>query len=158
MYGAGSILVPVTRWMSSCGSILAAMAVDLLTQPGKPGGELTPADLLWQIGDIGIDQLPELGGRSGFPGHSWGSSRSCHPTSAHPGGLHAASSGWGDAQILLEAGVPGFGQVLHSQTAFHHGHLQLHAQHDVQVVGGFIGFHPDERRLDLVDALVEGIQ
>ena len=63
-----------------------------------------------------------------------------------------------DTQVLLEARVPGFGQVFHLQLTLHQGDLELHAQHDVQVIGGFVGFHPDERGLDLIDALIEVLQ
>ena len=63
-----------------------------------------------------------------------------------------------DAQVLAHAGVPGLGQVGEAQLAFHDFLLQLEAQDDVQVVGGLVGLHADERRLDLVDGAVEALR
>ena len=63
-----------------------------------------------------------------------------------------------NAQIFLHLGVPDLRQVLDLQFAFHQGNFQFQAQHDVQVVGGFIRFHADQRRFDFVDAVIELLQ
>ncbi len=136
---------------------LVAVYMHLFPQPVEPGGELALADLLGQVGDVGQDALPQLCAdqvAQGIAGEVADiAARPVHVLQHAPGVI-----GWGDAQVLLEACVPRFGQVLHLQLALDHGDLQLHAQHDMQVIGGFIGFHPDQRGLDLVDALVECLQ
>src|SRR4029079_8585886 len=53
--------------------------------------------------------------------------------------------------------VPGFGQVADGQAAFEHVQLELKAQHNMKVVGDFVGVGADERALDLVDGAVERV-
>ena len=60
------------------------------------------------------------------------------------------------AQVITHAGIPGLGQVFDRQLAFQGGDLQFQAQHHMQVIGGLVGLHADQRWLHLVDALVEG--
>jgi hypothetical protein len=61
-----------------------------------------------------------------------------------------------NAEVIFHAAVPGFGQIFDSQRTFHQRDFQFKAQHNVQVVGGFICFHADQGRFHLVDALEEG--
>lgn len=52
-----------------------------------------------------------------------------------------ALAGGPQAQQLHHAPVPFPGQVGHGQSPLQQGQLQLEAQHDVQAVAQFIGFH-----------------
>ncbi len=72
---------------------LVAMAVDLLPQPGEPGSEITPADLIGQVGDFGVDAFPQLSADQVAQGIAGEISNQYHPTSAHPA-THL-SSRWG---------------------------------------------------------------
>ena len=68
------------------------------------------------------------------------------------------SSGGTIPKSALIAVAPGFGQVADGEIAFEHGQLEVESQHDVQVVGDFVGFDADQRSLDLVDCPIEGLQ
>ena len=74
-------------------------------------------------------------------------------TSGHPGG-HLLHRCWGNAQVILEAAVPSFWQVLDLDLTFKQADLNLQAQHNMQVISGFIGLHTDQRRLNFVDRFV----
>ncbi len=74
--------------------------------------------------------------------------------------LHHAVSviWWNDAQVRPVALAPGFSQVTHRQGSFQQGDLEIEAQHDMQVVGDFVGFGADQCAGDFVYCPVKFIQ
>ena len=72
----------------------------------------------------------------------------------HPLGI----IGGRDAQIILHLVVPCLGKVRNDQTALHHGDLQFQAQHDVQIIGGFVRLNTDEGGFNDVDTLIKSFQ
>ena len=60
-----------------------------------------------------------------------------------------------DAKVAVESFVPDAGQFGRLQIAGQHCLLQLKPQHDVQVVGDFVGFDSDERWPNIVDGPVK---
>ena len=130
------------------------MAVDIFAQPGQQAAELALFDLPLQVGEVAADLFPQLDGDEVAEGVGG-------EVADHPAGpvdiLHHAIgvAGRGQAEEILHALVPGGGQVFDLQAAFHQGNFKLQPQHDMQVVGGLIGFDPDQRGLDAVDGAVE---
>ena len=72
--------------------------------------------------------------------------------------LHHAARvvGWCNAQVVLHFGIPSFGQFADFQFAFKDFKLEFKAQHDVKVVGDFVGFNPNQAWLHAVNQFVHG--
>ena len=66
--------------------------------------------------------------------------------------------GRGDAEVSFIAFAPGFGQVADGEFAFEQLQFKIEADHDVEIVGHFVGISADQRALDLVDGAVEHVE
>jgi len=62
-----------------------------------------------------------------------------------------------DAEQPQHPGVPRVGQLVDRERALEERRLELEAQRDVEVVGGLVGFRPDQRRRDRVQRPVEAV-
>ncbi len=60
-----------------------------------------------------------------------------------------------DAEIFLDLGVPGLGQVLDLQRAVDQRRLDVGAQHHMEIIGQLIRLDPDEAGTAAVDGAVE---
>jgi hypothetical protein len=61
------------------------------------------------------------------------------------------------AEIRLEPGVPGLGQVVHREKPLDQRAFEVEAHQDVQVVMHLVRLGPDEARVHAVDGGVEGV-
>jgi len=117
--------------------------MDIRAQPFQQAAELPGFNLLLEIGDCLVDLLPQL--RRNQVAQGVGGEVAEHPARPVHVLQHAQPVvGRGDAQVFLHARVPDFGQITHRQAAFQQRNFDLHAQHDVQVVGGLVGLHADQ--------------
>ena len=129
----------------------------MLAHPAQDGVKLSPGNLIRNVGMLCQHGVPQLDGSQVT--QRIGREVADHATGPVNVLQHALGViRRGDAQVVFHPGVPDFRQVRHLDGAFHQADLDLQAEHDVQVVGGFIGFHPDQAGLHLVDAAVEVLQ
>src|SRR5205823_4457508 len=62
---------------------------------------------------------------------------------------------WRDAKVGLHCCIPGLRQVRYAEAALQHFKLKIEAQHDVQIVGYFVGVGANERPRHLIDGAME---
>ena len=62
-----------------------------------------------------------------------------------------------DAEIVAVFLIPSFRHVLDGQSSLEDVGFDLKADHNVKVVGQFVGFHADETRFDFVNGSVERV-
>jgi hypothetical protein len=135
------------------GLVFLAMAVNPVFQPGMQFFELTFPDLIVKVGDLFVDDLPNLEGDEVTEGVGG----EVAEIAKGPVNVLEDSFGvvlGGDAEIFFETGVPYLRQVFDLEFPLKQTDLNFEAEHDVEVVGGFIGFNADGGRLDFVDGFV----
>ncbi len=138
-------------------AVASALLVDVRPKPVQQGREVAHGEAVLQVGEGfqgGVEKLGGVKGAQGVGGEI---------AEAAEGPMHileAAQAVIGHFQthVLLEDLVPGCGDVAHGQIAADDRLLDLEAQHDVQVVGDLVCFHPDERWADGIDRKVKVLQ
>ena len=136
----------------------AAVAVDVLLEPGAEGLEAASFDFGGDVRvgcqggfeELGVHDIAEGVALEGA------ADEVAEPVDVLEEAVLVV--GWGDAEIALVGGPPGVGQVGDSESAFEEVQAQLEADHDMEVVGDFVGVGADEAGLDAVDGAVEGIE
>jgi len=134
------------------------VAVDVLLKPGAEGVEAAFFDV---GGDVGVGS--EGGGEElGVHDVAEGVALEVAPDEvAEPVDVLEDAVfvvGGRDAKVALVGGAPGVGQVGDGESAFEEVEAQLEADHDVEVVGDFVGVGADEAGGDGVDGVVEGVE
>ena len=134
----------------------ASGAVDMFPEPLEGGVEPALLDAIPETGDVGFHFAGEHGGvdiSEGVAGEipEMGSG----PMDI----LEATTGGIGrlDSKVIVIALVPGLGKILHIEGALDELAFEVEPDEDMEVVGDFIGFDPDETGLDGVDGAEEGV-
>src|SRR3954451_6894003 len=133
---------------------LAPVAMDVLAQPLAQSGEAAGRDVGLDVGQLGRERAPQLGGHQV-------AERVRREVADHPRApvnvLQDAVEQVRDleAEQPVRRLVPRLRQVLDLEPALDQRQLQLVAQRDVEVVRRLVGLDPDQAQLDAVDAAVE---
>ena len=153
-YGSGSISdVPTTRSSVSPGVNLRPWRCRCSRSQSRSGANSPASKLVFEIGQIGGDLLPDLGGdqvaeRVGREV----ADRAARPVDVLQHALGVVRHV--DPQVVVHPAVPLLGQLLERELVVEHRLLELEAEDDVQVVGRLVRLDPDQRRLDEVGLAV----
>ena len=129
---------------------LAAVLVDVGAEPFPDKAEFSLGDAGLPVGMGFFKGVEELGGIE--VAEDIGGEVSDEPK--RPMNILEASFGIvgrGDVQVVVHLLVPDGRDVFHFQRAFNEGFFHFKPEDDVEAIGDFIGFDPDERGADLVD-------
>ena len=131
--------------------IALPVPVNVFGQPILQAPELALAEVVIEVGHVASGGGHELGGVQIAEGVR---REVTEPAKTPVDVLQAAACiiRWRKPEKLPKFLAPSCRQIGRQEIAGHQPLLQLEPQNDVQVVGRFVGFDADERRLDIVDS------
>src|SRR5215211_6474474 len=135
---------------------LAAVTVQVVSQPLAQRPELALLELVVQVGEVGDDALPDLRGDQVPEGvRREVADRAGRPVRVLQDAARVVRHL--DLEVIPHAAVPLLRELLERERLGEHLLLELEAEDDVEVVRRLVGLDPDERRLDGVHLAIPPI-